>query len=141
MEIDITDFVTYNETWAFSGSIMTHGPNASRQTWNAAKEEASRAPLLKTESELDAMRAWMKDTGAWDKAEREAMSVQELNALFIQLVSGDMRESGMDDCDIEDFDWSEYYERASDGQISGNISRCDIEGNEAFGRIFYYLGS
>ncbi len=110
-------------------------------TWANAKREAGENPLLKTDEELDAMRQWTEETGAWDKAERDAMSGQELNALFIQLVSGDMREAGMDECDIEDFDWNEYQEKAQEGRISGNIYRGDIEGTDGFGRIFYYLGS
>ena len=51
--------------------------------------------------------------------------------MFIQLIAGDMRECGMDDCDLEDFDWAGYEARASEGQISGNIFKADD------GRIFY----
>jgi len=138
MEIDITDLVTGGETWDFSGSIATHGPNAGPNTWAAAKREAAESSLLKTEEQLDAMRQWMKETGAWDKAEREAMSDQELNALFIQLVAGDMREMGLDEVDHEDFDWEAYWERSDGG---GNLCRGDVEGSDGFGRYFYYLGS
>jgi hypothetical protein len=38
------------------------------------------------------MKQWMKETGAWDSKERAAYTHAMLNALFIQLVSGDMRE-------------------------------------------------
>jgi hypothetical protein len=138
MEIDITSLVTDGETWDFSGSVATHGPNAGPNTWANAKREAAERPLLHTEEQLQAMRQWMKETGAWDKAERDAMSDQELNALFIQLVSGDMREMGLDDAFHDEFDWDVYREENDGG---GNIYRGDIEGSEGFGRYFYYLGS
>src|SRR5258707_437261 len=46
MEIDITDFVTNAETWDFSGSVATHGPNAGPNTWANAKRETASSPLL-----------------------------------------------------------------------------------------------
>ena len=141
MEIDITEFVTNEEPYEFSGSIAERGPNAGPQTWANASQEAQRKPLLTTEDQLDAMRQWVKESGGWDKAERDAMSPADLNAMFIQLISGDMREMGLNECDLEDFDWEEYQVRAEEGQISGNIFRCDIENHESFGRFFYYLGS
>lgn len=134
-EIDITEFVTYGETWEFSGSIATHGPDAGPNTWRASLEEAKRTPLLTTEEQLDAMRQWAKETGAWDCAERAAWPPDEINALFIQLVSGDMRDTGLDNVDLEDFDWEAYRAEAEQGQISGNIYRAGD------GRIFYYLGN
>jgi hypothetical protein len=131
MEIDITSFITGTDTWAFSGSVATHGANAGPNTWNAAKDQASREPLLNTEEELDALLNWAKETGAWDAEERASWSKEEINALFIQLIAGDMRECGMDAVDLEGFDWAEYEARASEGQISGNIFKADD------GRIFY----
>lgn len=133
-EIDITDFVTNTDTWKFSGSIATHGPNAEPNTWNNAVREATESPLLKTEEELDALRQWAKETGAWDDEHIAAWSPEECNALFIQLVSGDMREAGMDNYDVDEFDWEDYQQRAEEGQISGNVYRSSD-------RIFYYLGN
>jgi hypothetical protein len=131
MEIDITSFITETDTWAFSGSVATHGVNAGPNTGNAAKNQALREPLLNTEAELDALLNWARETGAWDDEERASWSKEEINALFIQLIAGDMREAGMDDVALEDFDWAEYEARASEGQISGNIFKADD------GRIFY----
>lgn len=141
MEIDITDFVMNEEPFDYSRSVAEAGPQAGPQSWQNAKQEAARKPLLKTDEELEAMRQWMKESGGWDAAERAAMTADDLNALFIQLISGDMREAGMDECDLEEFDWKEYQARAEQGQIRGTLYRGDIEGSEGFGRIFYYLGS
>lgn len=137
MEIDITDFVTYGETWGFSGSVATHGANAAQSTWNAAKAEASRSPLLTTEEQLQALRDHVQAMGFGEEV--QSYDAEACNALFIQLISGDMRENGMDECDIDDFDWSAYYERASEGQISGNMFKGDVEGSDGFGRVFYTL--
>lgn len=137
MEIDVTSLVR-GDTWGFTGSVTTHGPNAGPNTWANAKREAADTPLLKTDDELDAMRQWMKETGAWDKAERDAMSDVELNALFIQLVSGDICEMGLDECEPDEFDWDAYRGRSDGG---GSLYVGDVEGSEGFGRYFYYLGS
>jgi hypothetical protein len=135
MEIDITDFFKDVDTWEFSGSIATHGPDAGKRTWNAAKGQAAREPLLNTPEALDAMRQWAKETGAWSREEIAAWDDVELNALFIQLVTGEMREAGLEDQDFEDIDWEAYEARAQEGQISGAIFKGDD------GRIYYYLGS
>jgi hypothetical protein len=121
VEIDITDFFKTAETWNLSGSIATHGSNVARDTWNNAKQEARESPLLKTPDELDAMRKWAKSTGAWSKTEISAWSDEELNALFIQLVTGDMREAEFEDTDFEDIDWEAYEAKAQEGKISGAI--------------------
>lgn len=145
MEIDISAFVTGIDTWPLCGSIATHGADAGPDTWNAAKDQAKATPLLNSKEELQAMRDWAESSGGWDDDEIAAWSDQELNALFIQLVSGDMREAGMNDCDLtgEDnaFDWEAYREASEAGEVSGNIFRGDIEGEASFGRIFYYLGT
>lgn len=143
MEIDITDFVTAGDTWDYSGSVATHGPNASRNTWANAMRRASEEPvMLDTEAKLEAMRYWVRESGGWDGEEIGAMDAQHLNAMFIQLVTQDMREMGLEDCDPDEFDWDEYRERAERGSISGSIYRGDREDMpESLGRIFYYLGS
>jgi hypothetical protein len=133
MEIDITDFFKTAETWNLSGSIATHGPNVARDTWNNAKQEANQSPLLKTKNELDAMRKWAKETGAWSREEIAAWSDEELNALFIQLVTGDMRAAGLEDDDFEDIDWEAYEKWSQD--YDGSLYRGDND------RVYYYLGN
>ena len=131
MEIDITEFVRNEETWNYTGSVATHGPDVGHRTW----ANALQAPmLLDTEEKRDALRAWAGATGAWDEAERNAWSPEECNALFVQLATQDLRECGLEDCDPDEFDWDEYYTIASKGSIAGNLFRGDD------GRVFYYLG-
>ena len=134
MEIDITCFVKNEDPTEYSASRAELGNNAARITWANAKRQAKRKPMLNTPEQLDAMRQWVKESGGWDDDERDAMTDEALNAMFIQLVSGDMREMGLDECFPDEFDWEAYRERADGG---GNIYVGDVEG----GQWFYYLGS
>jgi hypothetical protein len=90
--------------------------------------------LLTTPEQIEALREYVKGFGAWDAEEIAAWDDSECNALFVQLISGDMREAGMDDVDPEDFDWEEYERQASEGHISSRIWR----GNDD--QIYFYLG-
>lgn len=138
MEIDITDFVLSCDPGLFSASVAEFGPSAGRITWNYAIDEARLSPLLHTQEALEIMRQWARGSGGWEKSEIAAWGAEDLNALFIQLISGDMREMGLDECDPNEFDWDAYRERSDGG---GCIYVCDIAGHESEGRWFYYLGS
>ena len=131
MEIDITSFFENAEPWKFSHSIAEGGPSAGSDTWRAALSEAAEAPLLKTPEALDALRGWARSSGGWEKDEIDAWGADECNALFIQLVSGDMREAGIDEQAIENVDWAAY-EKFCENQ-GGAIYRGDD------GRIYYQL--
>jgi hypothetical protein len=80
-----------------------------------------RTTLLTTPEQIEALREHVKDFGAWDDEEIAAWDDIECNAIFVQLVSGDMREAGMDDVDIDDFDWETYNDRVEAGELQGNI--------------------
>ncbi len=129
MEINITSFVQNEDPFEYSASVMERGENAGQETWNNAKNMAP--VLLDTEDKIEALRKYVKDFGAWDDEEIASWDDNECNALFIQLISGDMREASM--LDIDDFDWDQYEKDASAGRISGNISRADD------GQIYYQL--
>ena len=131
-EIDITRLVRDEETWGFSGSIATHGANAAPNTWRAALNGPR---FLTTPEHCDAMRAWARDTGAWNDEEVAAWSETECNALFLQLVTGDMRECGLEDSDPDEFDWDEYQIECEAGQYSSRLYRADD------GTIWFSLAS
>jgi len=135
MEIDITRFVTESDPYEFSASQHEMGGSAGEITWNNAKQAGADSPLLETEEQLQALRDHVAGYGAWDSDEIAAWSDSECNALFIQIISGDMRESGMDSCDMAEFDWAEYEKDSNAGEIPGNIFRGDT------GLIYYYLGT
>ena len=131
MEIDITDFFNESDPSEYSASIAETGlSDIGKRTWRAAKDESARAPLLSTSDEIDALRSYVKDFGAWSEEEIAAWTEIECNALFIQLISGDIRETGMFAGDS--FDWEEYERGAERGRWSGNLFKSGE-------RVFYSL--
>lgn len=132
MEIDITSLVEMN-CFNLSHSVAEGGENAGRDTWNASKEQAKETPLLKTPEELQAMRDFARSSGGWTREEIAEWTNQEINALFLQWIAGDVRELGADS--LSEIDWKQAEEMQSEGQAPSNIFRADD------GRIFFYLGS
>jgi hypothetical protein len=131
MEIKITDFFKNAAPSDFSASCAEIGQNAARDTWQAALEEAEDTLMLHTSEQLEAFRDHIRGFGAWSDEEIDGYSVTELNALFIQCVSGDIREAGLDtDCP----DWTEYERGASAGQYSGRLYLGDDS------EIYYSIG-
>lgn len=131
MDIDITDFFTNADAYEFSGSQAERGKNAGKETWANAMSEATREPLLTTPEQLDALRDEMRSTGAWEDEEIDAWTPQKCNALFIQYVSGDLRQVGADNTFPDEFDW-EAYEKKFDGGL--RFYRGDN------GRVYFFLG-
>lgn len=134
MDLNITAFVRDVDAFEFSASVAERGQNAGPETWSNAKQQATESPLVTTKEQFATVRKWLQDFGAWSRKEIAAMDATALNALLIQFISGDLREAGLDSCDLEDFDWEDHYRRASEGQISGNIFRGDD------GQIYFNIG-
>lgn len=125
LNLDITHIVTDVDTWALSGSVATHGADAGPATWRASLAQARETPLLTTPEHFDDMRAWVRGFGDWSEEEIAAWSEDDCNAFVLQYIAGNMREMGLDDCDLEDFDWAEYEQRAAAGQVASDIYRAD----------------
>ena len=127
MDINITRFFETAETHDFSNSVANTGlTDIGKITWLNAKDEAQRTPLLTTEDELDAMRAFARASGGWDQDEVAAWSADEVNALFIQWISGDMNEMGdLFTDDDGEIDWEAVEEAQQQGRIASNIYRAD----------------
>lgn len=133
MEIDITKLFNGDDYFPskYSASAAEIGQDAGRITWSQACEDAPEYNFLDTSDKLDAFRAHIKGFGAWSDEEIAAWSDTECNALFLQLVSGDIREAGLD---TDAPDWPAYYADSEAGRVSGRTS----EGDD--GRVYYYLG-
>jgi hypothetical protein len=127
MEINITRIFTSGEysPMDYSASVAEIGNNAGKITWNNALESSEDYSPLDTPEKLEAFRDHVEGFGAWSEEEIAAWNVTECNALFVQLVSGDIREAGLD---VDNPDWDEY--EANDNIFQG------IDGE-----IYYYLGS
>jgi hypothetical protein len=132
MYIDITSLLEL-DCFDLSHSRAEGGENAGRNTWNASKAQAKETPLLNTEDKLEAMRDFARSSGGWTREEIAAWNAEEVNALFLQWVAGDVREAGADS--LDEIDWEEYEEKAMEGRIPSNLSKGDD------GQISFYLGS
>ena len=124
MEINITAFVQDAEPMAFSASKHELGQDAGEITWRNAKHEASSAPLLHSDNELDEFRSWIKEFGGWSEDEIAAWDAVECNALLIQFISGTLRELGdlcHSDSDEYGIDWDEAERLADKRIIDGSI--------------------
>jgi hypothetical protein len=132
MEIDITSLLEM-DCFALSHSRAEGGQNAGAETWNASKEQARETPLLDTPEKLDAMRDFASDSGGWTREEIDTWDAQELNALFLQWIAGDVREHGADS--LNNLDWGNVEEQRKQGHGPLNLYRGDD------GRVYFYLGN
>jgi hypothetical protein len=132
MVIEITTLSEMN-CFALSHSAFEGGENAGQNTWNASKKKAENTPLLNTPEKLQVMRDFARESGGWNKEEIAEWSENELNALFLQWVSGDVRELGADS--LDEIDWEEAEEMQSEGQVASNIFKGDD------GKIYFYIGN
>lgn len=131
MEINITRFVLSECLRDYSASVAELGNGAGADTWRAACDNApDYSDWLDTDDKRESLRDFVRGYGAWSDNEINAWSNDELTALLIQFISGDIRESGLD----AGIDWHEYYEQAEHGTVSGNLFRADD------GQIYYTIG-
>ena len=134
MEIKITTLFYSIAPMDYCASCAEIGQSAGADTWRAACEDATDNIILDTDEKRDAFRAFVQSSGGWTESEIAAWSDNELSALFLQWVSGDMREMGIDHPG-DPIDWADVERCQSEGQISSNIYR----GND--GEIYFYAGS
>jgi hypothetical protein len=113
----------------YSASRAEIGDNAGADTWRAACDDAPDYPLLDTKEKRDAFRRHMRDMGFSEANDMRDWNNLECNALYLQLIAGDIREAGLDNADP---DWEAY---EADENNRGSLFRGDD------GEIYYYLGS
>ena len=122
MEIDITTFFNEAAPMDYSASVAEIGNDAGRATWQAACDDSEDFMLLDSDEKREEFRHYVKGFGAWSEDEISAWSNTELNALLIQMISGDIREG---DLDNDNPDWDKYQKDSEDGRISGGIFKAD----------------
>lgn len=115
LELDITHMLD-ESMFSLSGSVVEHGENAGSKTWNNCLQYAQHTPLLKSKEEIEHARNYFKDIGPWSDGERAKWSDNEVQALIIQLIAGDIRE-------MEAYDSFEEYEQSE--QVSHNIFKSE----------------
>lgn len=93
LELNITDFFKTENPCDYSDSIAHSGQqNIGQITYNNAlnSDYDFISPLSDTETQE--LRDFFLSSGAWEKEEISNWSAQELNALLIQFISGDLQE-------------------------------------------------
>jgi hypothetical protein len=127
-EIEITALLTDPESafvpFDLSNNRATLGDNAGRLTWQAAKEAGQEIDLMNTPDRIESFRDFVRSSGGWNDEETAAMDHDELNALCLQWIAGDIREA-FGDAEFSTWDWAEYQADAEAGRISGRLYRGD----------------
>ena len=113
-----------------SGSVMEHGRNAGRITWNNCVELATEKTDLNHVILQNAqdVRDHFAEYGAWEDSEINGWSDTEVVAITLQKIASAYRE-------LESNDF------VNDDRASGRLYQCDIEDHENYGDWFFYLGS
>lgn len=137
-ELDISRIIISDDFVPFDlcNNRATLGDDAARLTWQASVETAREIapPLLDCEAKREAFRDFVRDSGGWTRDEIAAWSDEELNALLLQWIAGDIREA-FSDADPSEWDWAEYQNDAEQGRIAGRIFRADD------GRVFFSISN
>lgn len=146
MELNITHIIRGESLDDFSCSQAERPGYAGPGSWAASMGVAMRllpascvfnnpgaidrkAPVSEDEFD-DAIVEWLKPWGAWDDEEIQAMGVEGRRALLLQFISGDVRESEVDDDPDSDDVWNDYEARATDGQCSSSLFRFKPDGSD-----------
>lgn len=137
MELDITDFVLEAEPFDFSASVAERGQTAGPDTWRNAMRAAKQDWTLADSEQIDDLKDWFGEFGAWDRDEIKDWDAEHCNALLIQFISGDLREaeslcSGDGPGGV---DWAAYEALSQQGTVSGRMFLGDGD------RVYFYVGS
>lgn len=131
MELNITRFFYEGDAFEFSASRMELGENHGPITWQNACNAYPHFYILNNKDKRAAFRKHALGFGAWEKDEIASWSERELNALLLQMIAGDIRDTGMDPAE---WDWDDYEKLAEAGTYSGRIFKGSDD------QIYYTIG-
>lgn len=106
MELKITKFFTETCPRDYHASVAEIGADAGAATWQAAVDDSPDYMILDTGEKRDAFRSFVKYSGCWNAEEIAAWNDTELNALCLQWIAGDIRESMY--LENAPIDWAAY---------------------------------
>lgn len=135
-ELDITAFFNspdFRPSY-YSSSCAELGHDAGYITWQNSVDRSEEIDLLLTDDNREIFRQYIAGFGAWTDSEIKAWTNVELNALLIQMISGDIREAGLNTVNPN---WEDYAKGAESGQYSGRIYGGPLSVD---GRIYYCIG-
>lgn len=109
----------------YSASMAEIGQQAGPDTWRAAMDDAEDWPILSDAAALDSFLTQCESSGAWTNEDLQRMTPQEIKALALQWLAGDMRDIlqlpfGVR-VDPAAVDWDAVQARCEGGQCSGSI--------------------
>lgn len=141
MFIDITEFLSSlqdTKLMYYSASRAEYGEDAAKLTWENAMDRADPevpgySALLKNDEELEMFRRHVLGFGAWEPDEIAGWSKQHCEALFIQIIAGDLREAAID---LQNPDWKAYEELADRGRVAGRFSVGETNESQ---QVHYYM--
>lgn len=134
MEIRITHLCNAETPFRdYFASVAELGQDAGRVTWQAALDDAPDYALF-SESDCDEIRDYFRGFGAWSAEELRAMGYQELQALLLQFIAGDIRDVPSDAEAFSPEWWADYECLAECGTVSG----CILRGED--GEVYYLCG-
>lgn len=131
MELNITRFFFAAPHRDYASSCAELGQEAGRLTWGYAMEDAPDYALLTDDDAVGEFKRYFADFGAWDDEEIAAMDKRHCTALLMQLISGEIREGGLDPAAP---DWAAYGAGSEEGVYSGSLFAADD------GQIYFYIG-
>lgn len=117
--VDITEFLATECMRDFSASVAEIGPNAGRYTWAASIDSAEDWQFLDDDTMPDFLE-FVRQSGGWTDEEISAWSQQEIQALCLQWIAGDVRECR---ADSQDPDWDAILRDQEAGRIPSTIYR------------------
>ncbi len=123
MELEITDVFENIEACTLSASRNELGDHAGEITWNNA---LNCEYTLLTDANRQEVIDYFLEFGAWDNEELTGMSNNELNALLLQFIAGDIRE-------YEGFNSFEEYDTSD--QTSGRLFIGDDK------KVYFHIGN
>jgi hypothetical protein len=122
LSINITQFIADAVPQDYSASVAEIGENAGRYTWQAACEDSEDWNFLDNDEKREAFRKFVQSSGGWSDEEIARWTDEELNALCIQWISGDIRECL--EWDVDDV-WLHYQELSEAGRVPSSLYRDD----------------
>lgn len=132
MEINITRFFNEANPRNYSASRQELGDNAGPITWNNAVSDSPEYMFITAENREE-FEAHFRAYGAWSEEEITAWSDRELNALFLQDVSAEIR--GFND--MAEGDWQEWEALFYAGTCSGRLYGGGLSVD---GEIYFQIG-
>jgi hypothetical protein len=104
LEIEVTKFVKQEDPNEYSNSVANMGKDAARITWQNAQDCDH---SFVTEENKQEFVDYFKEFGAWTEEEMQEWPINELNALFIQEMSAQIKSE--DTCSMFQTDDGKWY--------------------------------